>query len=343
VEIVRSKRVKPADLELVAALEDMVAEAQRDQADRFHIHRALGKAYDDLDRFEAAMQHFEAANQIARELAPMPYEPSEQDREAHRIKATFTPEVFGKKLETSRDAPTPILIVGMIRSGTTLLDSMLSRLEGVGSAGELRFWNAESGRYRANPNWLKSAIRLGDSGRRYCEELRAACPDAPCQVVDKMPLNFLHLGLVKLAVPEAKIIYMRRHPADIAISIYSSDFGPQPPAYAFEKSRIVHYYRLHLDLMEHWRRVLPPDSLFEIEYEQLVSEPEPLMRQALHFLGIPWSDKVLDRSRLERDVNTPSKWQARQALYTSSVARWRNYFPWLGELSELLSPEERIG
>ena len=129
-------------------------------------------------------------------------------------------------------------------------------------------------------------------------------------------------------------------PVDTAISIYTTDFGPTPPPFAFHRDRITHSYGLYLKLMAHWRKILPKESLIEVDYEDLVSNPKETMSELLAWLGITWSDKVLDRSHIEGDVNTPSRWQARQEIYKGSVGRWKNYRPWLGEFTDLLSPEE---
>jgi tetratricopeptide (TPR) repeat protein len=335
VEIVRSKRISSEDAELVDDLERMVSDSTRDTSDQFHLHRALGKAYDDLGRFELAIGHFEAANKIARESITIASDPADRERELKRLKAAFPQDVFRRAEATALEGPTPILIVGMIRSGTTLLDSMLSRLPDVRSAGEVRFWSAEAARNLNNPQLLKSPQLLSDLQRRYLETLAALAPVSGF-VIDKMPLNYAQLGFVRRAVPQSKIVHLRRNPADTAISIYTSDFGPEPPPFAFDKARIVHAYRLYQALMEHWRSVLPKNSFIEIDYERLVLEPEPVMREVLEFIGLPWSDDVLSRANREVDVNTPSRWQARQPLYNSSIDRWKSYAPWLGELSELV-------
>jgi hypothetical protein len=151
-----------------------------------------------------------------------------------------------------------------------------------------------------------------------------------------MPQNFLRLGFVHLAVPKARIIHCRRNPIDTCLSIYFTHFGLMQD-FAFDRTAIVFYYEQYQRLMAHWRSVLGEDCLLEIDYEELVAEPEPLIRKLIEFCGLDWDDACLRPERNSRSIMTASMWQARQPLYAKSAGRWRRYEPWLGEFLRLIS------
>jgi hypothetical protein len=149
-----------------------------------------------------------------------------------------------------------------------------------------------------------------------------------------MPINFRHLGLIRIAFPEARILHIRRDPLDTCLSIYMTYFAGGP-TFAYNRTNIVAYYRAYLGLMEHWRSVLPSSHFHELRYEDLVSDPEATARAAIEFCGLPWEEACLRFHQSSRVVGTPSRWQARQPVYKSSVGRWRNYEPWLAEFLAL--------
>ena len=149
---------------------------------------------------------------------------------------------------------------------------------------------------------------------------------AAARVTDKNPFNFLWAGLIHLALPETRFIHCRRDPIDTCLSIFFTRFAtPQPLAY--DRGDLVFYYRQYQRLMAHWRTVLPPDRLLEIDYETLTADPEPLTRRMVNFCGLDWDDACLAPERNRRVVRTASLWQARQPVYRGSVERWRNYAP----------------
>jgi hypothetical protein len=154
------------------------------------------------------------------------------------------------------------------------------------------------------------------------------------RITDKQPLNYELLGLINIVFPKAKIIHIRRNPLDTCLSIYSTHFGGGPN-FAYKQENIVFHYREYLRLMEHWRRVLPAEVFFEIDYEELVADKEGVTRQIIDFCGLPWDDACLRHNEKKSMVTTPSRWQARQPVYATSVEKWRHYEPWLGGLLEL--------
>jgi hypothetical protein len=173
----------------------------------------------------------------------------------------------------------------------------------------------------------------------YLTLLRGINPHAR-RVTDKMPSNFHWAGLIHLAFPRARIVHCRRNPIDTCVSIYSHSFEEMWD-FASDRGDLAFYYRQYQRLMEHWRAVLPPDRFFEVDYEELTADPELLTRQLIQFCGLEWDNACLRPQDNERAVKTSSLWQARQPVYRSSVERWRNYEPWIGELRELLPNDER--
>jgi hypothetical protein len=215
----------------------------------------------------------------------------------------------------------------MPRSGTSLVEQILASHPEVWGAGELTFWNSA----------LTAAdveLDVGAIARDYLQLLAKLSPHAR-RVVDKMPENFRHLGLIHAALPEARIIHVRRHPLDTCLSIYFQDFKTSL-AYATDLADLAHYYRQYWRLTDHWRSLLPREAMLEVSYEGLVANPEQWARKLLEFVGLPWDARCLEFHQTRRSVVTASKWQVRQKINATSVARWRHYEPYLGELRSLI-------
>ena len=164
--------------------------------------------------------------------------------------------------------------------------------------------------------------------------LRAVSPTA-ARVTDKRPANFRMLGAIRQSFPHAAIVHCRRHPANTCLSIYCTGFA-NTVEFAAERSNLVFFYRQYERLMAHWRAVLPAGRFIAVDYEELVSDPEPVTRRLVAACGLDWDDACLAPQRNRRRIATASMWQARQPIYRTSVERWRHYEPWLGELRELL-------
>jgi hypothetical protein len=243
--------------------------------------------------------------------------------------------------ELGSDDPTPVLIIGMPRSGTTLVEQIVSMHPEVGAGGELNFWNERGAA------WLRSIAAgnerpfvikefLAKAATDYLRVLRAIAPAA--RVTDKMPFNFLWAGLIHIAFPRAVIIHCRRTPVDTALSIHQTHFHPGL-AFPTGGAELVAYFRSYQRLVDHWRTVLPKDRFIEVDYEDLTREPEPVIRRIIAACGLPWHEACLRPESNPRAVKTPSKWQTRQPIYRTSVARWRRYEPWLGPLRALVDVE----
>jgi tetratricopeptide (TPR) repeat protein len=324
--LVRCRRLTRADAALVDAMRASLAQPSLQRLQIVQLQLALGKALDDLGDYRSAMAAFDAADSVRRQLAP--FDRSAFDADLNWAMATFT----GTAMATPADMPdgdVPVLIVGMPRSGTTLCEQILSAHPDIFGAGELPFWNSQGPTLRPD----SPAEKLADLGRRYVALIRQLTPDAR-RITDKMPSNFLWLGAVHAALPHARIIHCRRNPIDTALSIHQTFFNT---ALKFPTggADLVSYYRGYETIMAHWRKVLPSDRFLEIDYEDLAATPEPVIRNMIDFIGLPWNAACLSPERNQRAVNTPSRWQVRQPINRNSIGRAERYYPFLGELSAL--------
>jgi hypothetical protein len=292
----------------------------------------LGKAADDLGNPEEAMRHFDAAEQLRNGIVR--FDLGKFEARVDRLIAHFTAELFNGAATTAcADQATPILIVGLPRSGTTLVEQMLSAHPQVRAGGELSFWNERGSAWEQADSEVMRSRLLDSSAADFIQLLRSVAASA-ARVTDKMPLNFQWAGLIHLALPRATIIHCRRSPLDTALSIHQTHFNPRL-LFPTGGAALVGFIRAYRRLCAHWRRVLPPERFLEIDYEALVESPEPLVRRALSAAGLSWNAACLSPERNNRTVKTASKWQARQPIYRHAIGRWRSYEPWLGSLQAL--------
>ena len=269
--------------------------------------------------------------------------------EIDRLIARCTPELLARASELGNCDATPVLILGMPRSGTTLVEQIISMHPEVGAGDELHFWNGRGVawlRAGATGNETSAGPKdhvgkefvapefLARAAADYLGVLRAISPKA-ARVTDKMPFNFLWAGLIHLTFPRATIIHCRRAAVDTALSIHQTHFHPGL-AFPTGGDELVAYFHSYQRLTDHWRRVLPADRFIEVDYEELTREPEPVIRRIIAACGLAWDDACLRPELNPRAVRTPSKWQTRQKIYRTSVARWRRYEPWLGPLRALV-------
>jgi len=335
-----STKLGSVDEPMLSAMRARLSEPDLADRDRANLNYALAKAADDSGDYAAAIEHFEDANRIAAER--LRRSGRSIDRGKHkanidRLIAAFTPEFFARNARLGSDSELPVLVVGMIRSGTTLIEQIVSSHPEVGAGGELRFWGDRGARIADVLSGGLDAPEAHEVSAAYCRLLQAVRPGAR-RITDKMPTNFLLLGLVHLLLPHARVIHCRRHPVDNCLSMFFTPYL-RSPDFAHDRGNLVFYYEQYLRLMTHWRRVLPPDRLLEVDYETVVQDPEQSARKVIAFCGLDWDDACLQHERNPRPITTPSMWQARQPVYRTSVSRWRNYEPWLGEFRRLL-PEE---
>jgi tetratricopeptide (TPR) repeat protein len=331
-DLVRCRPVTTADDGLFTRIEAALATPSLDVAQRLRVHLALGKAADDLGDYALAMHHFDAADAVRR--GSMSFDSTAFDTQIDRLITRFTPDLIARAAKLGSGDATPVLIVGMPRSGTTLVEQIVSSHPNVAAGGELTFWTERGTAWHKAGLSPTEATFRAQAAADYLGLLRTIGPRA-ARVTDKMPFNFLWAGLIHLAFPRATIIHCRRAAIDTALSIHETHFHP---ALAFPTggAELVTYFRGYQRVTDHWRRVLPAEQFIEIDYEELTRGPEPVIRRIIASCGLPWDDACLRPEQNPRAVKTPSKWQARQPIYRNSVERWRRYEPWLGPLRVLL-------
>jgi tetratricopeptide (TPR) repeat protein len=337
-QLTLAKRMTEADRPLVERMRSLADGPGLDVFPRTNVRFALGKAYDDLGDYAEAMRHYEEANRLRAMTVRL-------DRPAlaaryDSIIAGFTAEALerARQLLAGPAGPgdeRPVLIVGMPRSGTTLIEQILSSHPAVAAGGELNFWGDRLRGWDSLRVGAVEASALAEAAEDYRASLRQIGP-AALRVTDKAPRNFELLWLLRLALPEARVIHCRRSPVDTCLSIFFANFSARQD-YACDRGDLVFFYRQYERLMDHWRRALPADRFTEVEYERLIADRAAETRRLVAFCGLEWDDACLTPERNGRAVKTASLWQARQPVYETSIDRWRRYEPWLGELRELMA------
>jgi tetratricopeptide (TPR) repeat protein len=337
---------------LLQRMEAALATPGLEMAQLLRVHLAIGKAADDLGDYALAMQHFDAADGVRRGSAS--FDSAAFSIETDRLIARCTPELIARAPELGSCDATPVLILGMPRSGTTLVEQIVSMHPEVGAGDELNFWNERGAAWHRSclagnaaaanetpvvatdfmANEFVAKEFLAKAAADYLGVLRTIAPTA-ARVTDKMPFNFLWAGLIHLAFPRAIIIHCRRAAVDTALSIHQTHFHPGL-AFPTGGDELVSYFHSYRRLTDHWRSVLPADRFLEVDYEELTRAPEPVIRRIIAACGLSWHDACLRPESNPRAVRTPSKWQTRQPIYRTSVARWRRYEPWLGPLRALV-------
>jgi tetratricopeptide (TPR) repeat protein len=313
-------------------------ESGESYAARLPLHLALGKAYLDLDDPANAFRHFNEGNRMRRVASP--YDADATERAFAAIAAAFTPSLLERRSGQGARSPAPIFILSMPRSGTTLVEQILAGHPAVQGAGEIRLLPKiveQVGDLAANiASYDGDALkRLGED---YLSRL-AAVAAGKSRVVDKYMENFVNAGLIRLILPDAKLIYVRRNPVDVCLSCYTSPLG-NLRSYAFDQTDLGRYCRNYLKLMDHWRAVLPTSHLLEVEYEAVVDDIEAQTRRMLEFLDLPWDPACLEFYNVERPVRTASVNQVRKPIYRSSSGRWRKYVDHIQPLLRALAIED---
>jgi tetratricopeptide (TPR) repeat protein len=314
-----------------------------DSQDQIYLRFALGKIFAGQGDCQQSFQHLLEGNRLKRQQ--LVYDEASILSRFGRIQAVFTADLLRQKQGPGDSSGVPIFIVGMPRSGTTLIEQILATHPKVFGAGELRHFASLALSVRGAdgtqfPEYTPalSPGQLGDLGRDYLHLIRREAPAAE-RITDKMPYNFECVGLIHLALPNARIIHTRRDPRDIALSCFSIPFG-EGHEFTYDLGELGRYIRAYEALMEHWRQVLPEGAMLEVQYEEVVEHLEEEARRIVAYCGLDWNDACLGFHKTQRVVRTASHNQVRQPIYKSSVGRWRAYE---AELQPLLRELDRTG
>ena len=322
----------------LATMEALAAQPhEMSKRDHMQLDFALGKAYADLKDFSRSFQHLVAGNAAKR--ATIAYDENATFDLFDRIEKTFTHDLIEKKSGGGDPSSVPIFVLGMPRSGTTLIEQIIASHPIVHGAGELRLLNdvalsihGPDGAALPYPEFvpLVDAAALRQIGQRYVSLLRQLAPDDE-RVTDKMPSNYYFAGLIHLALPNAKIIHSMRDPVDTCISCFSKLFSAEQN-HTYDLGEIGRYYRRYQRLMSHWRDVLPAARILDVRYEDIVADLEGQARRIIAYCGLPWDDRCLAFHKTERPIRTASATQVRRPIYKSAIGRWRVYEDHLGPL-----------
>lgn len=304
--------------------------------DRIELHFALAKAYEDLGKLESSLGQLLDGNAL--------YDKSETLGLLNQALSVFTSEFIRSRSNAGNPSPLPVFIIGMPRSGSTLVERILASHPEVFGAGELRYFRSAvdiqldlKGLALYSPMLSMTDEDFSQLGTRYLAEIKRLAPTA-ARATDKMTANFILAAFIHLALPNATIIHTIRDPIDTCISCFSKLFSEGELSYTYDLTELGRYYRHYKALMAHWHCVLPPGRILDVCYEDVLVDLEGQARRIIAHCGLNWDPTCLAFHRTERPVRTISATQVRQPIYHSSVGRWRNYEQYLAPLlNELMT------
>ncbi len=296
---------------------------------RIRLEHALGKYFDKAQDYDTAFQYFRNSNEFQKARAK-PFDVDSYSRQFDDLISFYTSENIERLATFGNQDERPVFVVGLPRTGTSLVEQILSSHSAVYGAGELGYMPAIADRVNL-PVEQESIEHLCGI---YLDGLTRKSPESASRITDKYPLNCIQLGLISILFPNAKIIHCLREPLDVAISCYTMSFK-MGNDFTNDLMHFGQYYKEYRRLMKHWAAVLPTAYL-ELQYEDLVGNLEAISKELIAFCDLPWEDECLHFDRTERSVVTPSSWQVRQGIYSTSVARWKNYEKHLVELKSFL-------
>ncbi len=306
-----------------------------------YLHYGLAKAYEDVDALKTAFEHYKVGGLLhagSKGLESYNYLKQMTRLFQDKIDHNFFLNIHEQREESNK----PVFIVGMPRSGTTLLEQILSGFEGVHGAGELIFAREAINYLDINGQTITfpestafssnyKEISLKERGAYYLKKVEALIGKNSLRIIDKMPHNFIWLGLLHLILPNASIIHMRRHPVETCLSAYRLPFANGH--YWSDNLEIMgKYYRLYAELMAYWKKVLPEGTMLDVRYEDIVNHPEKESKRIAEYLGVEWRAECLEFHEKKNTVRTASATQVRKPIYKDSINRWHKYEPYLQPL-----------
>jgi len=324
------------------AMRAQLARPDLSREDRFHLHFALGKALEDAHSYAESFEHYAAGNRLRR--ATLNYSAQELTELVRRCKTLLTREFFAARRDFGSEQSDPIFIVGLPRAGSTLIEQILashSRIEGTmelphlpALARSLQSPDQPGGYPQVLQNL--TAVQARGLGEQYLERVRIQRKSAAPFFIDKMPNNFMHIGLIQLALPNARIIDARRHPLGCCFSGFKQHFA-RGQSFTYSLEDIGRYYHDYVELMAHFDAVLP-GRVHRVFYESMIADTETEVRRLLDFCGLPFEAQCLRFYENERAVRTASSQQVRKPIFRESLDQFRHYEPWLAPLEQALGP-----
>lgn len=307
---------------------------------KLRLEHALGKHFEKAGDYDTAFRHFRNSNETKKSIT-RPFDIDAFSSQFDRLIDFYTPERIEQLARYGSQDERPVFVVGLPRTGTSLTEQILSSHSAVHGAGELSYMQSLADQVESSIGGVgaKGASPLSQRsieglGKTYLDGLGRQAPESSQRIVDKYPLNYMHVGLISILFPRAKVIHCQREPLDVAISCYTVLFK-SGNEFANDLLHFGMYYKEYLRLMEHWSVVLRAPC-FELHYEDLIRKPEDVTRELIAFCDLPWEEECLRFERNKRMVRTPSNWQVRQKLFDTSIARWKNYEQHLLELKSFL-------
>jgi Flp pilus assembly protein TadD len=331
--------------ELFNRLEAILEAVPDQEADPYlPLHFAYAKALDDRGQHEKALEHYIIGGRMKR--TQLDYKEEDTFRFFDGIRAAFPKEVFENRKFEGLDDDRPVFIVGMPRSGSTLVEQILSSHPDIYGAGEVKYLSKAlmqlRDRFPSLPKYPEMAAKLTPAqldivSKNYQQQLAAGAGDAK-RITDKLLTNYFFLGLINLLFPKAKVINTQRDPVDTCLSGFTKLFKDDMP-HSYDLGELGRYYGKYRELMEHWQAVLPEGFMTTVIYEDVVADTEGEARRLIEFLGLPWNDKCVDFHKSDRPVKTASVAQVRKPIYKTSVQRWKKYGPGLQPLVDAIGDE----
>jgi tetratricopeptide (TPR) repeat protein len=335
--LVSSRKLLSSDAHILNQIQSAIADPETVEKEKISLYYALGKSYNDLAEFEEALTAYDRANELKKRLflGERPFDPIAFTRGIDAKIEMIDRRAIEALTCDDSSSELPIFVLGMMRTGTTLLEQVLTRHPRIGGAGEQSFWPDHEHQLLPQANKSIKVQNLPALVSEYVNLLKKIAPGFD-RVTDKNPANGLIAGILAIAFPHGKIIQTVRNPVDTALSIWMTPMSSNAE-FICDRSNIVYALTEYRRLADHWRQSIPSDRFREISYEEVTADPKTAISEILEFCGVDWNDRCLETSQSSTAIRSPSFCQARQPINRDSTEKGPRYGPWLGEFEKLLT------